>query len=469
MRTQQKGSQRTDLVAYQRPAKRNEPVEYGRHQPEPAPLAKEGDDFDGMGRKIYAGAIAILLVFGGLGTWSAMASLEGAIVAPGQVQVESSRKAVQHLEGGIVKQILVRDGDQVKQGDLLVRLADKATGANLRLVQGQVAELAVRRARLIAEREGKEEMVIPQNVQMGDAGLAAIVEGQRNLLAAKRESTRNEINLLRQQQEQLRTQIKGMQEQDASKARQIQFFEDELTGLRTLFAKGLAPKSKLMTLERAAETNRGEQAALAGSIAAAEMKINELELQILRLDTTAQEKVAEELRSVEAEMNANSERLVTSQDQADRTEIRSPRNGRVYKLAVHASGAVIKAGDVVMEIVPEDDTLVIAAQVNPQDVDKVQTGQNARVRLSAFNQRTTPELTGQVSVISPDMITDPATGRAYYQATISIPPKEIERLAGLALKPGMPAETMISTGDRSPLSYFLKPVTDSFARAMKEE
>jgi HlyD family type I secretion membrane fusion protein len=469
MRTQQERGQRTDLVAYQRPSKRNDLAEY-RRRPESA-AAEAPDDRDGMDGKIYAGVIAIVLVFGGLGTWSALASLDGAIVAAGQVQVESSRKAVQHLEGGIVKEILVRDGDRVKQGDLLARLADKATGANLRLVQGQVAELAVRRARLIAEREGKEELEIPQDVQMakGDAGLAGIVEGQRSLLAAKRESARNEINLIRQQQEQLRTQIKGMKEQDASKARQIQFFEDELAGLRALFAKGLAPKGKLLTLERAAETNRGEQAALAGSIAAAEMKINELELQILRLDTTTQEKVAEELRTVEAEMNANSERLVSSQDQAERTEIRSPRNGRVYKLAVHAPGAVIKPGEVVMEIVPEDDTLVIAAQINPQDVDKVQTGQNARVRLSAFNQRTTPELTGQVSVISADMLTDPATGRPFYQATISIAPKEMERLAGLTLKPGMPAETMISTGDRSPLSYFLKPLTDGFSRAMREE
>jgi HlyD family type I secretion membrane fusion protein len=471
MTTPQKPAQGTDLVAYQRPTRRsNEVAEYRRRMPDPA-LAKELDDFDGMGRKIYAGVVAIVLVFGGLGTWSAMASLEGAIVAPGQVQVESSRKAVQHLEGGIVRDILVRDGDQVKQGDLLVRLADKAVNANLRTVQGQTAELAVRRARLIAERDGKEELLVPQNLQMakGEAGLAGIVEGQRNLLAAKRESTRNEINLLRQQQDQLRTQIKGMKEQDASKARQIELFEDELQGLRTLFNKGLAPKSKLMTLERAAETNRGEQAALAGSIASAELKINELELQILRLDTTAQEKVAEELRSVEAELNANSERLVTSQDQADRTEIRSPRNGRVYKLAIHTPGAVVKPGEVVMEIVPEDDTLVIAAQVNPQDVDKIQAGQNATVRLSAFNQRTTPQLDGQVSVISPDMITDPVTGRAFYQATISIPPDQIQRLAGLTLKPGMPAETMIKTGDRSPLSYLLKPVTDSFARAMKEE
>jgi HlyD family type I secretion membrane fusion protein len=431
----------------------------------------EFDDMDGMGRKMLAGLVVIVAVFGGLGIWSATASLEGAIVAPGNVQVESSRKAVQHLEGGIVKDIMVRDGDKVKEGDLLIRLADKTTGANLRLVQGQVAELAIRRARLIAERENKDDLQIPGNVRLGkdDTALSQIVEGQRALLNAKRESKRGEISLLRQQQGQLRTQIAGMKEQNASKARQIEFFEDELKGVRTLFEKGLAPKGKLLTLERAAETNRGEQAALTGSIAANEMRINELELQILRLDSAGAEKVAEELRSVEAEMNANSQRLVTSQDQDERTEVRSPRTGRVYKLAVHTSGAVLKPGDTVMEIVPDDDTLIVSAKVNPQDIDKIQTGQTARVRLSAFNQRTTPELTGQVSIVSADLINDPVTGRPFYQATVSIPPDQIQRLSGLVLKPGMPAETLINTGDRSPMSYFWKPISDSFSRALKED
>jgi HlyD family secretion protein len=199
------------------------------------------------------------------------------------------------------------------------------------------------------------------------------------------------------------------------------------------------------------------------------MRINELELQILRLQNTGQEKVAEELRAVEAEMNASSEKLVSSEDQAERTEIRSPRTGRVYKLTVNTPGAVIKGGEVVMEIVPDDDTLVIAAQVNPQDIDKIQPGQSARVRLSAFNQRTTPELNAQVALVSADMISDPATGRGFYTATVSIPPDQMARLEGLQLKPGMPAETMILTGNRSPLSYLLKPVSDSFSRAMREE
>ena len=425
-----------------------------------------------MGRKIGAGLIVIAVVFGGMGAWSTMATLDGAIVAPGSIQVESSRKPVQHLEGGIVKEILVHDGDTVKEGDLLIRLADKAVGANLRLVQGQVAELAIHRARLIAERDDKDDLQVPGNVQIGksDKGLSEIVEGQRALLAARRQNRRTETELLRQQQAQLRAQIAGMKEQNASKERQVRFFDDELKDVRSLVEKGKAPRSKLLTLERAAETNRGEQAGLTGGIAASELKINELELQILKLASQAREKVADELRTVEAEMNANAQRLLTSQDQAERIEVRSPHAGRVYRLAVHTPGAVIKPGDTVMEIVPDDDALVITAQVLPQDIDKIQAGQNARVRLSAFNQRTTPQLDGIVQRVSADLITDQATGRPFYQATVSIPPDQMKLLPeGLTLKPGMPAETMIRTGDRSPMSYFWKPVSDTFSRALKED
>jgi len=426
---------------------------------------RESHEQDGMGRKIAIGGIVIVAIFGGLGTWSATASLDGAIVAPGQIQVETSRKAVQHLEGGIVKEIRVRDGDRVTEGQLLIRLWDKSTGANLRLVQGQVAELVARRDRLLAEREGGDRI----STSGGPNAASEIVEGQKALLAAKRENRRMEIGLLRQQQEQLRTQIAGMKEQSASKERQFSLFEDELSGLRILFEKGLTPKGKLLSLERAAETNRGERAVLTGNIASSEMKITELELQILRLGATSQEKVAEELRTVEAEINELSERLVSSRDQVERTDVVSPRAGRVYKLAVHAPGAVIKGGDVIMEIVPEDDTLVVGAQIAPRDIDKVQAGASAKVRLSAFNQRTTPEIDGEITQVSPDMITEPQTGRGFYLATIAIPPKQIERLAGVTLKPGMPAESIIRTGSRTPLSYLLKPFNDSITRTMREE
>jgi HlyD family secretion protein len=426
---------------------------------------------DGLQRRIKVGFAVIALVFGALGLWSVTAALDGAVVAAGTVQVEAARKKVQHLEGGIVKEIRVRDGDAVAEGDVLIRLDDTAVGANLRLVQGQSAELAIRRYRLLAERDGADEFVLPRAIAIrsDDRGLADIIAGQRALFDARRVSRLLEIDLLRQQEAQLKAQIDGLQKQEESKTKQIAFYDDELQGLRILFSKGLTPKGRLLALERDAERGRGEMAALAASIAGAETKLKEIELGIARLTQTFQEKVAEELRTVEAELNTFVERLVGVEDQTQRTEIRAPRRGRVLNLAVHNAGGVIKPGETVMEIVPEDDTLVIGARVAPQDVDKVVPRAPATVRLSAFNQRTTPELTGEVQRISADLVADAASGQSFYQAIIEVPPGEAERLQGLALMPGMPAEVFIRTGARTPLAYLLKPLTDSFARAMRED
>jgi HlyD family secretion protein len=428
-------------------------------------------DEDGMRDRIRFGYAVIALVFGGLGIWSVTATLDGAVVAPGTVQVEASRKKVQHLEGGIVKEIRVRDGDAVVEGDVLIRLDDRAVGANLRLMQGQSAELAIKHYRLVAERDGADEFVLPHVVsaRAGDRGLAEIISGQRALFDARRASRLLEIDVLRQQQVQLQAQLESLQKQEASKGKQIEFYEDELEGLRMLFSKGLTPKSRLLNLEREAERGRGELAALSAAMAGAETKLKETELAILRLDRTLREKVTEELRTVEAELNAFSDRLIGVEDQTQRTEIRAPRSGRVFNLAVHTPGGVIKPGETLMEIVPEDDTLVIGARVAPQDIDKVVTRAPATVRLSAFNQRTTPELTGEVQRVSADLIADAAGGQTYYQAIIEVPPREAERLQGLALLPGMPAEVLIRTGVRTPLTYLLKPLTDSFARAMRED
>jgi HlyD family type I secretion membrane fusion protein len=428
-------------------------------------------DEDGMQGRIIVGFSVIALVFGALGAWSVTATLDGAVVAQGTVQVEASRKKVQHLEGGIVKEIRVREGDTVAEGDVLIRLDDTTLGANLRLVQGQSAELAVRRYRLLAERDGAEEIILPQAVALraDERGLAEIISGQRALFDARRANRLLEMGLLRQQLVQLKAQIDGLQKQESSKIKQIEFYEDELEGLRMLFSKGLTPKSRLLALERDAERGRGELAAIAAGIAGAETKLKEIELAMLRLTQTFHEKVAEELRTVEAELNTFMERLVGVADQTQRTEIRAPRRGRVLNLAVHTAGGVIKPGETIMEIVPEDDTLVVGARVAPQDVDKVVPRAPATVRLSAFNQRTTPELTGEVQRISADLVSDAASGQTFYQAVIEVPPREAERLRGLALMPGMPAEVFIRTGARTPLAYLLKPLTDSFARALRED
>lgn len=432
--------------------------------------ASANSDEDGMRARIKVGFSVIALVFGGMGVWSVTATLDGAVVAAGVVQVEAARKKVQHLEGGIVKEVRVRDGDAVAEGDVLIRLDDTSAGANLRLLQGQSAELAVRRYRLLAEKDESVEFSLPQLAAVrSDRALVDIVSGQRALFEARRTSRLLEIDLLRQQQVQLKSQIEGLQKQEASKVKQINFFDDELEGLRTLFSQGLTPKSRLLALEREAERGRGEMAALAASMSGAETKVQEIELSILNINQSFREKVTEELRTVEAELNTFSERLVSVEDQTQRTEIRAPRRGRVLNLAVHNAGSVIKPGETIMEIVPEDDTLVIGARIAPQDIDKVAPRAPAIVRLSAFNQRTTPELFGEVQRVSADLISDATSGQAAYQAIIEVSPRETERLQGLVLGPGMPAEVFIRTGARTPLGYLFKPLTDTFKRALRED
>ena len=432
--------------------------------------ASAGADEDGMQSRVKVGFAVIALVFGGMGVWSVTATLDGAVVATGVVQVEAARKKVQHLEGGIVKEVRVRDGDAVAEGDVLIRLDDTSTGANLRVLQGQSAELAIRRYRLVAERDGAAELVLPPAAAArSDRAFVDIVSGQRALFDARRSSRLLEVDLLRKQQLQIKSQIEGFQNQEESKVKQIRFFDDELEGLRTLFAQGLTPKSRLLALEREAERGRGEIAALAAGMSGAETKVQEIELAILKINQTFHEKVTEELRTVEAELNTFSERLVSVEDQTQRTEIRSPRRGRVLNLAVHNAGSVIRPGETIMEIVPEDDTLVIGARIAPQDIDKVAPRASANVRLSAFNQRTTPELFGEVQRVSADLVSDTAGGQPSYQAIIEIPPREAERLQGLVLVPGMPAEVFIRTGARTPLGYLLKPLTDTFTRALRED
>jgi HlyD family type I secretion membrane fusion protein len=425
---------------------------------------------DGIERRVRFGYVVILSVFGGIGLWSVTASLDSAVVAPGSVQVEASRKKIQHLEGGIVKEIRVREGEKVAAGQLLIRLDDTTVGANLHLVQGQNAELAAKRYRLVAERDGANEIAFPAEAkaQARDPKLAAIIAAQQAMFEARRASRMLEIDVIRQQQEQLEAQIAGLKKQEASSLKQIGYYEDELEGVRALYSEGLTEKSRLLNLERSAESGRGELEGLAASIAGAEARLKETELEVLRLDRSFREKVIEELGAVEAELTASSYRLVGAEDQTERTEILAPRSGRVLNLAVHTIGGVIKPGDTLMEIVPEDDSLVIGVRVMPQDIDKVFPQSPAVVRLSAFNQRTTPTLTGIVQQVSADLVPDPATGRGYYQAVIAIPTAEA-KLKGLALMPGMPAEVLIRTGERTPLAYLMKPLTDSFARAMRED
>lgn len=428
-------------------------------------------EIDSDGRPfIVAGLVIVALVFGALGTWAAVAPLSGAIVAPGVVTVDTNRKTVQHLEGGIVAELRIREGDAVRQGDLLIRLDDTRVKAQLGMIDGRLDELRAREARLVAERDGTERIVMPAAfaARAKDLQLAAILRGQSEIFVARRNALDGEVSLLAQRTEQLRQEIGGIEAQQQAKTRQVRLIAGELKDLRGLLEKELVPRSRVLSLEREAERLNGERGQHVAEIARARASIGEAELRILQLRKDFRERVITELRELETELFDLSERRIVAQDELRRVDIRAPLSGRVVGLAVHTIGAVIGPGQNLMDIVPEEDRLVVEARVAPEEVDKVGAGQEAVVRLSAFDLRTTPEFKGTVTTVSADRLSDPATNLPYYAVRIQIPGEALAALGDLQLRAGMPAECFIQTGARTALNYLMKPFYDAVLRVVRD-
>lgn len=422
---------------------------------------------------IKLGLGTVAAVFGGAILWSVVAPIDGAVIAAGQVVVETNRKAVQHLEGGVIDEILVQEGDFVEAGEVVARLEDTVQAANVALIDGQLTELYARRARLETERDGLEEMAAPRGagVVLSTPAFAVKLAGQQQLLEARRTTRITQIDLLQQRVVQQNERISGLEAQISSLRDQRALIEDELEGVRELHEQGYAPKTRVRELERASRRLEGERGALRAGVAEAGSIIAEAKLEIERLRETGREEAITELRDVEVSIAELEERRVTAEEALRRTEIRTSQAGRVIGLSVHTEGGVIAPGDALMEIVPFGDKLQVAARVAPQDVDKVQAGQDTLVRFSAFGSRATPETIGQVRTVSADSFTDEATGISYYLVLVDIPQGEDLNalLNGAALVPGMPVEAFIRTGSRPAISYFLKPLTDSLARSMRED
>ncbi len=424
-----------------------------------------------MRRLLIAGIVVCVALIGGFGGWAASAKLAGAVIAPATVVVESEFKKIQHATGGIVGELLVRNGAEVKAGDVLIRLDETVTRANLAVVAKTLDELAGRRARLEAERDGSEAIAFPEDLlaRGDDAEVRRIVSGERRLFGARRTALAGQKAQLRERVAQLRTETDGLRAQLDSTSRQIALIADELKGVEDLFEKNLVPITRLKTLQRDATQLQGGRGEIVAAIAQANGKIAETELQSIQLDQDLNTEVLEELREIEGQAGELIERKVAAEDELRRVAIRSPQDGVVHELAVHTVGGVIGAGETLMFIVPENDALAIEARVAPQDIDQVVLGQGVVVRLSAFNQRTTPELLGTTTRISAGITEDPEKGLAYYTARIELSQKELRRLHGLKLVPGMPAEVHIRTGERTPLGYLVRPLTDQFAKAFREE
>lgn len=442
--------------------------------PMPGQMQMGGDDGVsndiGNRRVIFVGTIIVFLFFGLFGAWTVLAPLDSAAIASGSVSVENSRRVVQHLEGGIVEQILVRDGDEVKEGQVLIRLAGTQPQAQLELLRGQKIAALARAARLRAERDGNDGVTFPDELtaQEADPRVQETMLGQLNIFEARRNAIEGQRQILGQRVAQFQEEIVGLQAQIRSADDQLGLIESELADLQGLFDKGLTPKSRLLALQRRRAEIQGSRGQNVAAIARAKQNIAEAEIRILELRTEQVNEVVAELREVETQLLDLQERLRAAEDVQLRTEVLSPSNGTVVDMQVHTAGAVIAPGQRVLDVVPEGEKLVIEARVSPTDVDVVRAGLPAQIRLVAFNQRIVPTVEGTVTWVSADRITNQQTGESFYTAQISLDDMSDPRLQGLKLLPGMPAEVLIRTGERTLLQYLLNPVRQSFTRSLTE-
>ena len=412
----------------------------------------------------------VVLLVGGAGGLSATTELSGAVLAPGAVVVDTHAKKVQHPTGGVVGEIAVRDGSRVRAGEVLIRLDETVAKANLAMIEKSLDELEARRARLAAERDGNEVLTFPSSLtNRDDAEIAALLESERRFFTSRRESRAGQKAQLAERISQLREQIDGLDLQASAKADEIALIVDELKGVQSLYDKNLVPVTRLTALKREETRLRGERGQLVSNVAQARGRISETELQILQIDQDLRTEVSKELREIQAKTAELVERRIAAHDQLQRIDIRAPQDGVVHQLAVHTVGGVIGPGEPLMLVIPETVTTAIQVAVSPQDIDQVHLGQPTVLRLSAFNQRTTPEVQGLVTLVPADLVTDQRTGVQSYPVRIEIPPAELAKLGDLKLLPGMPIESFIQTGSRTVVSYLMKPLTDQMRRAFRAE
>ena len=413
----------------------------------------------------------IALLLGGIAAWASTTQISGAVVAPGSVVVDSSAKKVQHPTGGIVSDLRVHDGDRVHAGDVLVRLDETVPRANLAIVSKDLDQLYAQKARLEAERDGLDSLPVPPELssRANDPEVAHVLQGEQKLFSMREAARSGQKAQLAERIEQLKKEIAGYEAQERGKAREIELIGHELEGARKLWDKQLMPVTKYNELQREEARLQGEHGVLAATMAQIRGKISETELQILQIDHDLNSEIGKELHESNSKIGELVERKVAAEDQLKRIEIRAPQAGMVYQSNVHTVGGVISAGDTLMLIVPDEDSLKVEAKIAPQDIDQLHIGQIVTLRFSGLDRPTTPEINGTLTLISPDTTVDPKTGQTYYTVRVALEPSEIARLGSIKLVPGMPVEMFVKTGDRNVLSFLLKPLNDQIARTFREE
>jgi HlyD family secretion protein len=423
------------------------------------------------GRYLATGFLALLLLVGGIGGWSAFAQISGAVVASGTLEVQSNRQIVQHSTGGVVEAILARDGDRVEEGAVLVRFEGDKLRSELAVVEGQYFEILARKNRLAAERDGLEAVVFdPELLEAAEEmpETAALLAAQVQQFETHRDALGEEKAALRERLGQIGRQIDGMAAQRDATIRQADLLRQEIATQETLFAQGLARQAQLLTPQRELARLEGDQGEIEAATAENRARIAEIEIEILRLSTERRTAAIAELRDLEYREIELRERRTSLREEVARLELRAPVSGVVYGSTADTLRAVVRAAEPIMFIVPEATPLIVRARIEPIHIDQVGAGQPAVLRFAAFNARTTPEVVGEVLNVSADVIQDERTGERYYRTEIMLDEAAKDALADLSLLPGMPVEAFIRTEERSPISYLVRPFADYFYRAFRE-
>ncbi|MBY3556165.1 HlyD family type I secretion periplasmic adaptor subunit [Rhizobium laguerreae] len=416
------------------------------------------------------GVLSIALVCG-IGGWAATTELSSAVIGEGVIVVDGDVKKVQHLTGGIVSELLVSENDHVTAGQVLIRLDGTTTRANLSIVESTLAQLYARRARLKAERIGADSFEVEENIKDLTSSTSAekLLDGEQKLFDSRRTALIGMKSQLASRKDQLGEQVKGLVVQINATNDALGLIEQELEGIDTLYKKGLVTLQRLNTLKRARADLQGNSGQEIAAKAEAEGKAIEIDRQSIQLDEDRRSEIAKDLTDVEAQIAEYEERRGTAVDQLHRLDITAPLTGRVHELSVHTVNGVIDPGQTLMLVVPENNELTVQAKVATRDIDQVHVGQSVDVRFSAFDQRTTPDVAGEITSIAPDIVKDERTGISYYPLRVKPKAESIAKLKTIKLYPGMPAEVFIKIGDRTVISYLTKPLTDQMQHVFRQE
>ena len=419
---------------------------------------------------LIAGFVTLIALIGGFGGWSMLTTLDGAIVAPGKVEVALNRQIVQHPEGGVVERIAVTEGQAVQAGDLLIQLDGTLIRSELAVIEGQYTETLARRARLEAERNDADAIDFSGDLETipDRAAVSTAMDGQTRLFVARQDSFSRQTEQLEKRRAQIAAQIEGVQAQQAAITTQLALLRAELTDQQSLLAKGLTQSSRITALQRDEAQLMGDLGELISSKAQADGRATEVELEILRLGAVRREDANTQLRDMDAQELELIERRRALTEQIARLDIRAPVSGLVLGLQVTTPRSVIRPADPLLYLIPQDRPLIISAQIAPIHRDEIHDGQPVKLTLPAFSSRTTPQLNGHVTVISADALSDPRSNQPYFRAEITLDPGELARLDGQILQPGMPVEAFVQTGARTPMAYLLQPFTSYFSHAFRE-